>query len=166
MGSFGHTKVGGYPVRLRGLSPLVATVSTPIAAPVIAGIRRPVLVTVAMNASIRVAIAGIGEDAWTPVHYPAAVTDPDTGELISDAEVAECVYTAFAGTKHEVTARLVVRRVKDKNSASALFPVWRHHAFLTDTTLSTVDADVTLCRSKSHHRSVPAHPSQAGSMLR
>jgi hypothetical protein len=78
------------------------------------------------------------DDAWTPVRYPDAVTDPDTGELISDAEVAETRYTAFAGTKHEITARLVVRRVKD-----ALFPVWRHHAFLTDATLSTVDADVT-----------------------
>src|SRR5690242_14561014 len=33
------TKVGGYPVLLRGLSPLVATLSTPIAAPVIAATR-------------------------------------------------------------------------------------------------------------------------------
>jgi hypothetical protein len=33
---FEHTKVGGYPVLLRGLSPLIATVSTPLAAPVIA----------------------------------------------------------------------------------------------------------------------------------
>ena len=194
--SFGHTKVGGYPVRLRGLSPLAVTISTPIAAPVIAAMRLrkgsagssrgaasllaealvtakaagavvDVLVradsayyagavistarrawarfsvTVSMNASIRAAIAGIGENAWTPVHYPDAVEDPDTGELISDAEVAETGYTAFAGTKHEVTARLVVRRVKDKNSADVLFPVWRYHAFLTDSTLSTVDADVT-----------------------
>lgn len=37
--SFGHAKVGGYPVRLRGLSPLAATLSTPIAAPVVAGMR-------------------------------------------------------------------------------------------------------------------------------
>jgi hypothetical protein len=36
---FGHTKVGGYPVLLRGLSPLVATVSTDTAAPVIAATR-------------------------------------------------------------------------------------------------------------------------------
>jgi hypothetical protein len=34
---FGHTKVGGYPVLLRGLSPLMATISTDTAAPVIAG---------------------------------------------------------------------------------------------------------------------------------
>ncbi len=36
---FGHTKVGGYPVLLRGLSPLVATLSTDTAAPVIAATR-------------------------------------------------------------------------------------------------------------------------------
>ncbi len=33
---FGHAKVGGYQVLLRGLNPLVATISTPDAAPVIA----------------------------------------------------------------------------------------------------------------------------------
>src|SRR6266568_2747927 len=33
---FGHAKVGGYNVLLRGLSPLVATLSTPLAAPVVA----------------------------------------------------------------------------------------------------------------------------------
>lgn len=38
---FGHTKVGGYPVLLRGLSPLIATLSTPVAAPVIAAARLP-----------------------------------------------------------------------------------------------------------------------------
>lgn len=36
---FGHTKVGGYPVLLRGLSPLIATLSTPVAAPVVAAAR-------------------------------------------------------------------------------------------------------------------------------
>jgi hypothetical protein len=85
----------------------------------------------------------IGDTAWTPVWYPEVVLDPDTSELISDAEVADTVYTAFAGTRHEITARLVVRRVKDKNHAAALFPVWRYHAFLTNAALSTVDADVT-----------------------
>lgn len=77
------------------------------------------------------------------MRYPGAVEDPDTGELISEAEVAETGYTAFAGTKHQLTARLVVRRVADRNQPDALFPVWRYHAFLTDTTLSTVDADIT-----------------------
>jgi hypothetical protein len=32
---FGHAKVGGYGVLLRGLSPLVVTLSTPLAAPVV-----------------------------------------------------------------------------------------------------------------------------------
>lgn len=95
------------------------------------------------NSAVKAAIATIADDAWTPVRYPGAVEDPDTGELISEAEVAETRYTAFAGTKHQVTARLVVRRVADKNHADALFPVWRHHAFITDTSLSTVDADIT-----------------------
>src|SRR5207249_2731528 len=43
----------------------------------------------AKNAAVFRAIASIAEDAWTPVHYPGAVLDPDTGALISDAEVAE-----------------------------------------------------------------------------
>jgi hypothetical protein len=30
-----------------------------------------------------------------------------------------------------------------KNTQDGLFPVWRYHAFFTDTILSTVDADVT-----------------------
>jgi hypothetical protein len=100
-------------------------------------------ITVVANTAIRAAIAAIAEDAWVAVRYPGAVHDPDTGEWISDAEVAETVYTAFAGTRHQVTARLVVRRVKDKNPDDALFPVWRYHAFFTNTALSTVEADLT-----------------------
>jgi hypothetical protein len=77
------------------------------------------------------------------VHYPGAVLDPDTGELISDAEVAEVTYTAFAHTKHAVTARLIVRRVKDRARQEELFPVWRYHPFFTNSTESTVAADIT-----------------------
>ncbi len=95
------------------------------------------------NKAVQRAIAGIGEDAWTPVAYPGAVRDPDTGAWISDAEVAETSYTAFAGTPEQITARLVVRRVKDANHRDALFPVWRHHPFLTNTDLPTVEADIT-----------------------
>ena len=62
-------------------------------------------------------------DAWTPVRYPGAVIDPDTGEWISDAEVAEIPYTAFASTPDAITARPVVRRVKDARYRDALFPV-------------------------------------------
>ncbi len=81
------------------------------------------------NQSVNQAIATIADDAWTPVHYPGAVEDPDTGELISDAQVAEIRYTAFASTKGQVTARLIVRRVKDRNHLDGLFPVWRYHPF-------------------------------------
>jgi hypothetical protein len=193
---FGSAKIGGYPVLLRGLSPLVATLSTRRCAPVIAAIRlrsgnarsnrgAVSLLTQALNTAkaagatgmilvradaayytgaivaaarkagacfsitvlastaIQRAIAAIPDTAWMPVRYPDAVEDPDTGELISAAEVAETTYTAFADTRHAVTARLVVRRIADKNNPDALFPVWRYHAFLTNTTLSTPDADVT-----------------------
>jgi hypothetical protein len=64
------------------------------------------------NPAIARAIAAIPDTAWTPVHYPGAVQDPDTGGWISDAEVAEVPYTASAATKDRITARLVVRRVK------------------------------------------------------
>ena len=67
------------------------------------------------------------------MRYPGAVQDPDTGAWISDAEVAEVSYTAFAGTKDRFTARLVVRRVKDARYPDALFPVWRYHPFFTNT---------------------------------
>ena len=80
-----------YSVLLRGLSPLVATLSTPLAAPV---------------------IVGIDEVAWTPIHYPHAIWDDDAGCWITDVEVAETGYTAFAGTRHQVAARLVVRRIR------------------------------------------------------
>jgi hypothetical protein len=194
---FGHAKVGGYDVLLRGLSPLVATISTPLAAPVVAATRlrngsassvkgaasllaealgtaraagatgrvlvradsqfyagklvsaarragAMVSITVGKSPARQKAIGSIPQDGWQPVHYPEAVVDPDTGELISDAEVVETGYTAFAGTKHQYTARLVVRRVRDRShEQDELFPVWRYHAFFTDSGLSTVDADVT-----------------------
>ena len=67
------------------------------------------------------------------MHYPGAVRDPDTGDWISDAEVAEISYTAFASTTDPITARLIVRRVKDARHPDALFPVWRYHPFFTNT---------------------------------
>jgi hypothetical protein len=94
------------------------------------------------NAAIRRAIDSITEDQWTPVRYPNAVQDPDTGAWISDAEVAEVPYTAFAATPDRTTARLVVRRVKDARYPDALFPVWRYHPFLTNSQLPTVEADI------------------------
>jgi hypothetical protein len=95
------------------------------------------------NPAVAGAIATIPEDAWTPVHYPGAVVDPDTGQLISDAEVAEIEFTAFASTTTPVTARLVVRRVRDRAKLEGLFPVWRHHPFLTNSTEPAAQADIT-----------------------
>jgi hypothetical protein len=100
-------------------------------------------VVLVKNPAVAAAIATIPENAWTPVTYPGAVVDPDTGELISDAEVAEVEFTAFASTKSPVTARLVVRRVRDRAKTEELFPVWRHHPFLTNSTEPTAQADIT-----------------------
>jgi hypothetical protein len=113
--------------------------SAVVGACVQAGVRFSVVLT--KNRAVNRAIATITDDAWTPVRYPGAVVDPDTGELISDAEVAEVAFTAFASTKHPVTARLVVRRVRDRAKLAELFPVWRFHPFFTNSTESTAAAD-------------------------
>ena len=194
--SFGHTKIAGKQVLRKGLSPLVTTISTESAAPVIAGMRlragksgsgkgaaRMVAQAIATaraagvtgqilvrgdsaygtaavvaacrragarfslvltkNPAVAAAIDAIDQDAWTPVRYPGAVRDPDTGAWISDAEVAEIAYTAFASTRQPVTARLIVRRVKDARYPDALFPVWRYHPFFTDSTEPVTAADIT-----------------------
>ncbi|MGW3624774.1 hypothetical protein [Streptomyces sp. NPDC000880] len=63
-----------------------------------------------MNPSTKRAIAPVPDTAWQPIRHPGAVVDPDTGELISDTEVAEIPdYTAFTGRKkaEQVTARLI-----------------------------------------------------------
>ena len=71
------------------------------------------------NPTVTRAIATIPDHTWTPVHYPGAVLDPDTGDLISDAEVAEvATFTAFGSTRHPVTARLIVRRVRPAHPAA------------------------------------------------
>ena len=96
------------------------------------------------SSTVTRAIGTIAEDAWTPVRYPGAVVDPDTGDLISDAEVAEvAAFTAFGSTKHPVTARLIVRRVRDRARLDELFPVWRHHPFLTNSLEPAPAADIT-----------------------
>jgi DDE family transposase len=97
----------------------------------------------AKNPAVVRVIDAIAEDAWEPVTYPGAFVDPDTGELVSDAEVAETTFTAFASTEHPVTARLVVRRVRDQNKLEELFPVWRHHPFFTNSDEPTAQADLT-----------------------
>ena len=99
--------------------------------------------TITRNPTVDAAITAIPDQAYTPVRYPGAALDPDTGQLISDAQVAEVEYTAFADNRYRTTGRLVVRRVLDANTQDPLFPVWRYHPFFTNTTESTTDADIT-----------------------
>jgi Transposase DDE domain group 1 len=100
-------------------------------------------ITIARNPAVDTAINSINDNAYTPVHYPGAVTDPDTGELISDAQVAEVEYTAFADNRHRITGRLIVRRVLDANTQDPPFPVWRYHPFFTNTSEPTGQTDIT-----------------------
>lgn len=115
--------------------------STVVAACQRAGAQFSLVLTKA--ATVTAAITAISDDAWSPVKYPGAVRDPDTGAWISDAEVAETTYTAFSSTERPVTARLIVRRVKDARYPDALFPVWRYHPFFTDTDEPVDAADIT-----------------------
>lgn len=95
------------------------------------------------NPAVDAAINSIPDEAYTPVRYPGAVLDPDTGQLISDAHVSEVAYTAFAGTRYQITGRLVVRRVLDANTQDPLFPVWRYHPFFTNSSEPVDQADIT-----------------------
>lgn len=200
---FGHAKVGGYNVYLRGYNPLVATLSTPLSAPVIAATRlrsgnagsargaatmiseaittarscgasdqivvradsafyaKTVIsacrrrgvrfsVTTRIDAKIRTACDSIPDDQWIDIKYPQAIFDEDTGRWISDAQIAETVYTAFAGTRHQVTARLIVRRIRRDDPTQIpgqeeLVPTYRYHAVFTD-------SPFTLVQAESQHR--------------
>ena len=198
--AFGHTKIQGKSLLVRGLNALAATIATPIAAPVVAAtrlrggnaasargaasfatesvgaaraagccgtvvvrvdsafysaafvwaVRRAgacFSVTVPMDPKVRAAIAAIPGDAWTAIKYPRALWDDQLRAWVSEAEVAEAPYTAFASKKGQaVTARLIVRRVKDRNRSTAtgqdeLFPVWRHHAVFTDSPFQMLQAE-------------------------
>ncbi len=198
--AFGHTKIQGKSLLVRGLNALAATISTPLGAPVIAATRlrggnansargaarfaagaigaaraigcSGVLivradssyysaafcgavrragarfsVTVTMDPKITAAIAAIPQGAWTPIKYPRAVWDDQLRCWISDAQVAETEYTAFTSKKGQaITARLIVRRVRDQNKQASggqaeLFPAWRYHAVFTDSPFELIQAE-------------------------
>jgi Transposase DDE domain group 1 len=201
--AFGHAKVGGYDVRLRGYNPLIATLSTSLSAPVIAATRlragnagsargaaslvaeaigtakaagatglivmradsafytkkvvwtcrrHGVYFSVAtrMDAKIRAACDAIGEDRWVDIKYPQAIWDEEEQRWISEAQIAETSYTAFEGTRWQVTARLIVRRVKRRNPQAdrgqgELFTCWRYHAVFTD-------SPFVLAQAEAQHR--------------
>ena len=112
-------------------------------------------VTARMNPKVKATITAIAEDSWTPIKYPQALweedaTVPGGGYWVSDAEVAETSFVAFTGRRKadHVTCRLVVRRVKrlqpaasDGTEQDELFATYRHHAFITNSTLTTIEAD-------------------------
>jgi Transposase DDE domain group 1 len=201
---YGYAKQGAAVGRHKGkktLHPLIATLSTPIARPVVAGIRlrrgkaadvrgaarflaetlavvrqiapaatvivradskfytadlvataarydARVSLTTGSNPSVNAAVAAIADQAWTPISYPNAFIDTDTGELISDAEVAEIGYTAFTSRPkdRQVPGRLIVRRVRRLNTAAAagqeeLFTTWRHHAVFVTSAFEMLQAE-------------------------
>jgi DDE family transposase len=196
---FGHAKVGGYNVYLRGYNPLITTLSTPLSAPVIAATRlragnagsargaasqiaeaittarscgatgeivvradsafytKTVIttcrrrkvrysVTTRIDAKIRAACDSIADSEWLDIQYPQAVFDEDTGRWISDAQIAETAYTAFEGTRHAVTARLIVRRIRRDDHAQIpgqgeLVAQYRYHAVFTDSPFTLVQAE-------------------------
>ena len=107
-----------------------------------------VSVTVRMDPKVKAAIAAIPGGAWTPIEYPDAIFDEESGRWISRAEVAEVPFTAFSSRKRaeQLPGRLVVRRIPDLNAPAgqgALFELWRFHAFFTTSGLDTVTADAT-----------------------
>jgi hypothetical protein len=198
---FGHTKIQGKSLLVRGLNALAATICTPLGAPVIAAtrlrggtansargaarfaaeaiaaareagcagliivradssyysaafcgaVRRAgarFSVTVKMDPKVAAAIAAIPEQAWTAIRYPRALWDDQLGCWVSDAQVAEVEYTAFTSAKkgQQITARLIVRRVRDLNKQATagqdeLFPAWRYHAIFTDSPVELVQAE-------------------------
>lgn len=108
-----------------------------------------VSVTVRMDPRVKKAITTITDDAWTAIKYTDAIYDEDTGQWISDADVAEVPFTAFTSKKKDqhVAGRLVVRRIpelrpKDLDQPT-LFDTYRFHASFTTSTLDTVTADNT-----------------------
>jgi hypothetical protein len=201
---YGYAKQGAKVGRLKGkktLHPLIATMSTPIARPVVVAVRlrkgksadvrgaarflaealatvraiapaarvvvradskfytagvaataarygASVSLTTGSNPSVDAVIAAIGDTAWTPIHYPEAFVDTETGELVSDAEVAEISYTAFTSQpkNQQVHGRLIVRRVKRLNQTAAagqdeLFTSWRHHAVFVTNSIEILQAE-------------------------
>ena len=107
-------------------------------------------ITARKDRAVTAAISAITGDGWVKIRYPKAIFDEELGQWVSDAEVAEIGFTAFAskGKAGQVTARLIVRRVRDANPAHTiadeqgeLFPVWRHHAVFTDSPLPMLEAE-------------------------
>jgi hypothetical protein len=91
-------------------------------------------ITVTGNPQVKAAIEAISEDAWVPIDYPEG----------GEAQVAETIYVTGGGKtkRKERRVRLVVRRTRLTDPAQlALWPNWRHHAFITDLDLPATEMD-------------------------
>src|SRR5450830_391558 len=112
----GYQKQGvgyGYS-KVKGLNAVIATICTPVAAPVIAAARRGgarFSVTARMDPAVTRAITTISDDAWVTIKYPNAIWDDEQQRWISDAQVAEVPFTAFTSRRkgEHVTSRLIAR---------------------------------------------------------
>ena len=97
--------------------------------------------------TLMTSIAGITEDAWDQVAYRHPIPDPETGEPITHADIAETVYTAFTNPTtnrgQATTARLLVRRTPrfKTTEQGELFHAWNYHAVFTDTGFDLHTAD-------------------------
>ncbi len=107
-------------------------------------------VTARMTKTVAAAIASIEDAAWASIKYPNAIWDEAEQRWISDAEVAEVPFVAFTGRRksEHVCCRLIVRRVKrlqplasNGTEQGELFATYRHHAFITNSTLTVLEAD-------------------------
>jgi Transposase DDE domain group 1 len=88
-------------------------------------------ITIAIKAHVKAVIDAIDEPAWTSIVYP------DGGQ----AQVAETTYVTGHG-RHDRRLRLVVRRTRLTDPAQLrLWPDWRHHAFITNLDIPTVEVD-------------------------
>ena len=202
--AFGHAKIASKSLLVRGLNVLAATISTPIAAPVVAAARlrggnagsgrgAASLVAEAITTARQAGVTGmimvradsayyagafvaacrragarfsvtvrmiprsnapspVSPRTWTTIKYPHAIYDEPADTWISDAEIAEVPYTAFASkAAHRTDGRLIVRRVTRLNPQAAaqgqgeLFATYRYHAVFTD-------SPFPLVRTESQHR--------------
>lgn len=108
--------------------------------------------------NVKKAIAGIDEQAWTPIDYPGATRGGDGTVIDSPAQVAEVEFTAFTSGRHpaadRVTGRLVTRRVPSKRASAyaeqhpgqqQLYQLYDYHSFFTTLPIAeypTVAADM------------------------
>lgn len=88
-------------------------------------------ITVRLVTKVNNTIAAIPEEDWVTIDYTRQ----------GHAQVAETIYTTGTG-KQTRQVRLVVRRTRLADGAqAAMWPTWRHHAFICNNTLTAVEAD-------------------------